>query len=166
MSTWLEVPANRATFEEYRFAYITLMKEGVSKVTTPYMEARVKLLRWMWGATCVHPTSRTVMPLTDIMREGCPYRPEDIANLTLVTIKTDKGNALGAFVPVNFHEKSTGAIARPQGIGPRHIAPTFSHVASDLEDDFALLKQDKPKEEATHAADPQASLDMCDVPTA
>ena len=148
MSAWLENAENRALFDTHRVAYITLVKEGHQKVTLQNIEMRISMLKWFWNAMCSHPTSRTIMPLTEIMQEGCPHRPASISDLTLVTIASSSGNSLGAYVPVEFGSDSPGAIARPVPPNrPQHLHE-FNFLATDKKADFDLLGKVAPLVEA------------------
>ena len=162
MSTWLDEAANRAAFDEHVLAYITLVREGHMKVTQGNVTARVQMLRWFWGATCMDPQSRTIMPLAEIMKEDCPHRPKSISDLTLVTIASESGNQLGAFVQLRIDAATPGVIARPVSpLGVRHLE-RYGYLASDLPGDFDLMGNDAPPDKGIE--DPgQSEVSVLDV---
>ena len=144
MSAWLADPANRATFDEHLLADQSLVRESHGKVTSAMMWDRIQMLRWLFQAVCVDPHSRTVMPLREIMAEGCPHRPNAVSDLTLVTIATKDGMELGAFVPIVHDRASAGAIARPKATGRALHLDRFNFLATTSKGDFGIIGQDAP----------------------
>ena len=124
-------------FTENLTAYVSLKHEGVERIAESHINARVKMLRWLFQAVCSNPVNNAVVPLAEAVNG--PHREHAMQPANLCTLITGGIKSLGVRVPLDLQPGVQGVIARTWPDDA--VVPFQAHalVASDLPEDASAL---------------------------
>ena len=133
---------HRSEFEMNMIGYLSLVKEGDSKVTQQKIDGRVKMLRWVFEALCVNPRSSLVVPLDEALDPDSPYHVTPLRACDLITMVADGKRFIGTFFPMVFSPNDQGAFARPIVRNQAMPMRSKAHLATDQDNDLTNLEKE------------------------
>ena len=135
---WLRRSENYAVWEIELIAYVSLVAEGISRVSSEALAKRVDLLKWLSSFLCIPFNITEVVPLFAIPQQADRQQPMNPAFLTTTIVDGMQRLAMHTPTSKSSDERSL-LVERPAFSETMTRLPARRWFATDIEEDHNLL---------------------------
>ena len=135
---WQQRSENYAVWEIELIAYVSLVTEGISRVSSEALAKRVDLLKWLSSFLCIPFNITEVVPLFAIPQQADRQQPMNPAFLTTTIVDGMQRLAMHTPTSKSSDERSL-LVERPAFSETMTRLPARRWLATDIEEDHNLL---------------------------
>ncbi len=136
---WLRQSENYAVWEIELIAYVSLVAEGISRVSNEALGKRIDLLKWLSSFLCIPFNITEVVPLFAIQQQEDGQKPMSPAFLTTTIVDGKHRLALHTTASTYPSDEQSLLVERPAFAETMTRLPARRWVATDSEEDHRLL---------------------------